>query len=136
MDKVDQVLLFLDAESHHPLADCPAMSFVLFGDIAGSGDPLYVAELCNWHYYGQRRSIRLILFAKRAFHIQIVSEEANNPLKNGQEPSQKGDFSQNSQPLVQNTRNEGSLKSGIHETRDRSIRWPADGAACSCVKSD
>ena len=71
------------------LADCPAMSLVLSVDIAGSGDPLYVAELCNWHYYGQRRSIRLILFAKRAFHIQIVSEEANNPLKNGQE---KGGF--------------------------------------------
>lgn len=71
------------------LADCPAMSFVLSGDIAGSGDPLYVAELCNWHYYGQRRSIRLIFLAKKAFRIQIVSEEANKPLKNGQEPSKK-----------------------------------------------
>ena len=118
------------------LADCPAMSFVLSGDIAGSGDPLYVAELCNWHYYGQRRSIRLIFLAKKAFRIQIVSEEANKPLKNGQEPSKKGGFSQDSQPLAQNSRNEGSLKSGIPETRDRSIRWPADGAACSCVKSD
>ena len=76
------------------------------------------------------------LLQKRHFIYKIVSEEANNPLKNGQEPSQKGDFSQDSQPLVQNTRNEGSLKSGIPETRDRSIRWPADGAACSCVKSD
>ena len=112
------------------------MSFVLSVDIAGSGDPLYVAKLCNWHSYGQRRSIRLIFFAKKAFHIQIVSEEANNPLKNGQEPSKKEGFSQDSQPLAQNSRNEGFLKSGIPETRDRSIRWPADGAACSCVKSD
>ena len=75
-------------------------------------------------------------FAKKAFHIQIVSEEANNPPKNRQEPSKKGSFSQDSQPLAQNSRNEGSLKSGIPETRDHSIRWPADGAACSCVKSD
>ena len=38
----------------------------------------------------------LFFLQKKAFHIQIVSEEANNPLKNGQEPSQKGDFSQDS----------------------------------------
>ena len=34
------------------LADYPAMSFSLYVDIAGSGDPLYVAELCKWRSYG------------------------------------------------------------------------------------
>ena len=58
-----ETIYFLKAPE--TLADCPAMSFVLSGDIAGSGDPLYVAELCNWHYYGQRRSIRLIFFGKK-----------------------------------------------------------------------
>ena len=55
------------------LADCPAMSFVLSGDIAGSGDPLYVAELCNWHYYGQRRSIRLIFFWQKRHFVYKLS---------------------------------------------------------------
>ena len=39
-------------------------------------------------------------------------------------------------PRFRNSQNEGSLKSGIPETKDCSKRWPTDGAACSCVKSD
>ena len=68
-----KVYISVDVNADVEVADCPAMSFVLFGDIAGSGDPLYVAELCNWHYYGQRRSIRLIFFWQKRHFVYKLS---------------------------------------------------------------
>ena len=61
-----------------PLADYPAMSFSLYVDIAGSGDPLYVAELYKCWFYGQKSSIRLILFAKVVYYMR---EEGQDQLK-------------------------------------------------------
>ena len=42
----------------------------LYVDIAGSGDPLYVAELYKCWFYGQKSSIRLILFAKVVYYMR------------------------------------------------------------------
>ena len=39
-------------------------------------------------------------------------------------------------PQNGNFQNEGSLKIEISKMRDCLRRWPTDGAACSCVKSD
>ena len=47
-------------------------------DIAGSGDPLYVAELYKCWFYGQTSSIRLILFAKVVYYMR---EEGQDQLK-------------------------------------------------------
>ena len=53
-------------QSSLPLADCPAMCFGFLNvDIAGSGDPLYVADNCNWRSYSQRRPNRPIFFCKK-----------------------------------------------------------------------
>ena len=64
--------------SQLPVADYPAMSFSLYVDIAGSGDPLYVAELYKCWFYGQKSSIRLILFAKVVYYMR---EEGQDQLK-------------------------------------------------------
>ena len=68
-------------------------------DIAGSGNPLYVAELCKWHSYGQTRSFGLVLFAKKACYIQKDGPEAKIRRKNWQKPSKKGVFSSPSYQL-------------------------------------
>ena len=47
-------------------------------DIAGSGDPLYVAELYKCWFYGQKSSLRLILFAKVLYYMR---EEGQDQLK-------------------------------------------------------
>ena len=69
------------------------MLMYLYVDIAGSGNPLYVAELCNGRSNGQSRSNGPIFFAKKALYIQMVSEKAKNRTKNWQKPSKKGVFS-------------------------------------------
>ena len=60
-------------------------------DIAGSGDPLYVAELCKWHFYGQTRSIGLVLFAKIVFFMHEEDQDQLNREK-GMEQPQKEQF--------------------------------------------
>ena len=62
----------------------------LYVDKAGSGDPLYVAELCNWHSYGQRRSIRPIFFVqKRHFTYKQSVKKQKTGQKTGKNPSKK-----------------------------------------------
>ena len=102
------------------VADCPAMSFVLSGDIAGSGDPLYVAELCNWHYYGQRRSIRLIFFGKKGISYTNCQWRSKQASKERARTLQKrwffsglsaigSEFPKWGIPQIRNSWNEGSL---------------------------
>ena len=50
----------------------------MYVDIAGSGDPLYVLELYKCWFYGQKSSIRLILFAKVVYYMR---EEGQDQLK-------------------------------------------------------
>ena len=62
-------------------------------DIAESGDPLYVAELCKWHSYGQTRSIGLVLFAKIVFYMHEEDHDQLNREKGMEQPQKEQFFS-------------------------------------------
>ena len=67
-----------DDYDYEDIADCPAMSLYLDVDIAGSGNPLYLADFYRCWFYGSKSSIRLILFAKM---VSYMHERDQDPLK-------------------------------------------------------
>ena len=92
------------------LADCLCLLY-LSVDIAGSGDPLYVAELCKWLEKVKWSDF----FAKKAFHIQIFREKARNRTKNGQNPPKKAFLSATMLQLLRNSANgEHHLRNSVN----------------------
>ena len=143
----------LATPAHH-LADYPAMSFFFvcwhsrkwWPPIRGGTlqSALLWLENVKWDDYFCKKSISHTnywwkskkQYKKRAkppkktclFHACPKIPEMRDP--------SKWKFPKRGIPQNGNFQNEGSLKIEISKMRDCLRRWPTDGAACSCVKSD
>ena len=90
-----------------------------------------ISVSCTWRLSGwKNRDEKLSWTSGKAclFHACPRIPEMRDP--------SKLKFLKRGIPQNGNFQNEGSLKIEISKTRDCLRRWPTDGAACSCVKSD
>ena len=65
----------------------------MYVDIAGSGDPLYLAELCKWRSYGHSRSNGAGFFANRHFIYKLSVIKQKTGQKTGKNPPKRMIFS-------------------------------------------